>query len=219
MAQPAVGGVRLAHFERRRVAALAKPHGLGAARRVSTTRRRPEQVRGAAVDRLEGLIAGGVAGGHGGLQAQGVGVGGSIEDRVARPALDDPSGVHHRHVVGQARHHAEIVGDKDDGHACLALKVAQKIQNLRLDGHVQGGGRLIGDQQGRFAGDGHGDHRPLQHPPGKLERILASALRRFGNARHLQQLDGPRQGLAAGLAAMGHQGFGDLVTDGHGRVE
>ena len=111
------------------------------------------------------------------------------------------------------------MGDEDDGHAGLALQIAQKIQNLRLDGHVQGGGRLIGDQQGRFAGDGHGDHRPLQHPAGKLERMLARPLGRFGNARHLQQLNGPRQGLTAGLAAMGHQGFGDLVADGHGRVE
>ena len=34
----------------------------------------------------------------------------------------------------------------DNGHAQLLLQILQQVQNLRLDGHVQGGGGLVGDQ-------------------------------------------------------------------------
>ncbi len=46
-------------------------------------------------------------------QADRVGVLGVVEQRRHRPALDDAPGVHHRHVVGDLRHHAEVVGDED----------------------------------------------------------------------------------------------------------
>jgi hypothetical protein len=43
------------------------------------------------------------------------------------------------------------VGDDQDRHAEPALQVAQEVEDLGLDGDVERGGRLIGDQQRRLA--------------------------------------------------------------------
>ena len=52
--------------------------------------------------------------------------------------------------------------------ACRSL---QQRQHLRLDGDVERGGRLVGDQHRGAAGDRHGDHHALAHAAGELVRI------------------------------------------------
>ena len=47
-----------------------------------------------------------------------------------------------------------------------ALLARQQIENLRLDGHVERGGRLVGDQQLRLAGQRDRDRNPLPHAAG-----------------------------------------------------
>src|SRR3546814_4618680 len=49
-------------------------------------------------------------------------------------------------------HHAEVVGDQHHAHAELAANVGDQLQHLGLDGDVERGGRLVGDQQLRPAG-------------------------------------------------------------------
>ncbi len=88
--------------------------------------------------------------------------------------LDDAAGVHHRHVVGVMRHHAEVVRDEQDAHAGLGLQAAHQRQDLRLDRHVERGGRLVGDQQRRVAGHRQRDHHALAHAAGELVRILVA---------------------------------------------
>ena len=46
-------------------------------------------------------------------------------------------------------------------HAVLGLQPHQQVEDLLLDRHVERGGRLVGDQQLRVAGDGDGDHHAL----------------------------------------------------------
>ena len=41
----------------------------------------------------------------------------------------------------------------------VALQAADQVEDLRLNGHVEGGGRLVGDQHLRPAGE-----RPCDHP-------------------------------------------------------
>src|SRR3546814_4277457 len=60
-------------------------------------------------------------------------------------------------ALGGLRHHAHVVGDQHERHAALALQRDQQFQDLRLDGDVEGGGRLIGYQQARIAGDGRSE--------------------------------------------------------------
>ena len=53
----------------------------------------------------------------------------------------------------------------------LVLQVLKQVQNLRLDGHVQRGSRLVGDDELGRAGQGHGDHDALAHTAGQLVGI------------------------------------------------
>ena len=85
--------------------------------------------------------------------------------------LDDLAIVHDADPVGHLAHDAEIVGDQQHRHVELGLELEQEVEDLRLDGHVERGGRLVGDQQVGLVGERHGDHHPLPLPAGKLMRI------------------------------------------------
>ena len=61
-------------------------------------------------------------------------------------------GVHHRDLVGDLRHDAEVVGDHHDRGVELGLQALDQVQDLRLDGHVECRRRLVGDQQLRVVG-------------------------------------------------------------------
>ena len=50
------------------------------------------------------------------------------------------------------------------------FSAAQQVQDLRLDGDVERGGRLVGDQQLGVVGERHGDHHPLPLAAGELVR-------------------------------------------------
>ncbi|MNJ82505.1 hypothetical protein D3C77_819580 [compost metagenome] len=53
------------------------------------------------------------------------------------------------------------MADQQQGHPQARLERLEQFEDLQLDGHVQGGGRFVGDQQLRFVGQGHGDHDTL----------------------------------------------------------
>ncbi len=78
---------------------------------------------------------------------------------------------------------------EDDGGADAALEVAHQIEDLRLDGDVERGGRLVGDQELRIAGERHRDHHALPHAARKLVRIFAHAPARLRDADEVQHLD------------------------------
>jgi hypothetical protein len=60
------------------------------------------------------------------------------------------------------------------------LEVAHQVEDLRLGGHVQRGGRLVGDEQAGMARERHGDHGALAHAAAELERIGVYATFRGG---------------------------------------
>ena len=67
-------------------------------------------------------------------------------------------------------------------------EVLEELQDLGLDHDVEGGRRLVADDDRRVAGEGHRDHRPLAHPARQLVRIgLARAPR---DPDQLEQLAG-----------------------------
>ncbi len=86
-------------------------------------------------------------------------------------------------------------------HAELVLQPLQQLEDLRLDGHVERGGRLVGDEQRRAAGERHRDHHPLSHATRELVRILGGALLRGGDAHLPEQFDGARARFATAPCA------------------
>ena len=86
-----------------------------------------------------------------------------VEDLAAGADLHDIPGVHDRHAVRHIGDHAKIVRDIDRGQVQLVHQVINQADDLRLDGHVQRGRRLVTDQDTRVAGQRDGDDHALPH--------------------------------------------------------
>ena len=129
------------------------------------------------------------------------------------------AGVHHHDAVRCFGHHGHVVGDQHQRHAALALQRYQQVENLFLDRDVQRGGRLVGDQQQRVAGDRHGDHHPLVHAAGQLVRERAEARLGRRNADLVQQIYDVSAYRAAVHGAMRAEAFSDLPADRIARIE
>src|SRR5690606_29810185 len=93
------------------------------------------------------------------------------------------------------------------------------VEDLRLDGHVERGSRLVRDQQPRVAGDRHGDHHPLVHAARKLVRKGLEAALRCRDADLAQKLDRAAAAVGAAAALVHFERFHDLETDGEGGGE
>ena len=120
---------------------------VGAARREAAAGRRAAQVGRQALDGLELDAARQVEPRDRAHQADRVRVRGLEEDVVGGALLDDARRIHHVHAVGVARHDAEIVRDDDQRDAEPARQVLHQFEDLRLDGDVERGGRLVGDDE------------------------------------------------------------------------
>ena len=99
-----------------------------------------------------------------------VGMLGVVEQAAHRLHLHDLAGVHHRNLVAHLGHDPQVVGDEDEGHAGRALQVLQQIQVLELDGHVEIGRGLVGDDDLGAPGLGDGADDALAHPTAHLVR-------------------------------------------------
>ena len=99
------------------------------------------------------------------------------------PFLDDAPGVHHRHAVGQAGDHGQVVRDPDQRAAGLAAQALHLVQDLALHGDVERGGRLVGDDDVGPVQQRDRDRHALAHAAGELVRVLAPGARRATRCR------------------------------------
>ena len=101
------------------------------------------------------------------------------------------------------------MGDEEHREAPLRLEASEKLEDSGLEGGVESGRGLIGDDELGIAGDGHGDEDALLHPSAELVGIVLRALSRLGNAHLGEELDGPRAGSAAAEAEMSSERLGE----------
>ena len=106
------------------------------------------------------------------------------------------------------------MGDHHDGGPGGLLGRLEHLEDLRLDGDVEGRGRLVGDDDVGVVGDGHGDHHPLAHAAGELVREPPGSLLGVGDADEFEQLDGPPGRLVLPDVAVDADRLGDLVAHG-----
>ena len=172
------------------------------------------------LDGVQGTVAfGEVEPRDAGEQASGIGVGGGGEHPRHRPFLDHLARVHHRHPVAEPGHHAEVVGDVEDGRSVALLETGDQIQDVRLGGHVEPGGGLVHDEQLRVAGEGHRDQHPLLLAAGKLMRVAQRRPCGIGQVDAGKKLAHPLRGtLASQFGVLAHH-LADLVADPERRVE
>ena len=144
---------------------------------------------------------------------------GPQEDVVGAALLDDARRVHDVDAVGVAGDHAEIVGDDDQRDVEPARQVLHQLQDLRLDGDVERGGRLVGDEELGIAGEPDRDHHALAHAAGQVMRILLEPALAVGDADEPQQLERPRARLALAHLQVDEQRLHDLLADRQDRIE
>jgi len=142
------------------------------------------------------------------------------EELLGGRVLHEVSGIHDEDPVGHLRHDAHVVRDEHDGRAKLRAHLVDELQDLGLDGHVEGRGGLVADEQRRLAGKRHGDHDALAHATRQLEGIGLEDLLGSGDAYELDHLEGAR--IRFGLAHLGvvhEDALANLMTRGHDRVK
>ena len=128
------------------------------------------------------------------------GCSGRSKMRDGRRPLDDPAGVHDRDLVGLLGHHAEIVGDEQDGHAEAPRSAASRS---RISAWIVTSSAVVGSS----AISSRGSHEM----PWRSSRAGACRRRAGADSRHapaagsgmptsLEQLDRPLPARRAGRA-------------------
>ena len=164
--------------------------------------------------------------GNAGEQTTRVGVSGFFEQVVDARVLDHAAGIHDRHAVRDLGHHAEVVRDEQDAHVHLGLEPAQQIEDLRLHGHVQRGGGLVGDQHGRVEASASAIMTRWRGAARHLVRVLVDAPFGGRDLHAFQHLASALERIGAGTAFVLQHGLGELVAHrvqrvqaGHGLLE
>ena len=125
-----------------------------------------------------------------------------LDHLARRPALHQHAAVEHRDLVGVLVDEREIVGDEQDGEPVAARKAGDDVEHLPLDGDVERGRRLVGDQEFRLVDERVGDHDALAHAARQLVRIGAQDLLRLAKADAMEQIDDVRPPVAALVRAV-----------------
>ena len=189
-----------------------------AGREAASTRRR-QQVRRQALDSLQAADAHFVEARHRAQEPVRVGMARGIEDGVGPPLLDDPPRIHHRDAIGVARDDAEVMSNNHQADAEAPRQILHQFEDLRLDGHVEGRGGFVGNDQSRIAGQRDGDHDTLPHAAGELMRKLSKPPFRIADADQTQQLDRARARLLRRHAEMDAKRLRQLEADAEHRVQ
>ncbi len=103
------------------------------------------------------------------------------------------------------------MGNKEIAQVQLVPQVLQQLQNLGLDGDVQGGYGLVGDEEPGPLNQRRGDGHPLPLPAGELPGLCREALLR--KLHPLQHLPHPPLSLLGAVLAEDTQGL--LQNPGH----
>ena len=109
-------------------------------------------------------------------QGLGVGVEGVFVEVRLGLQFHEPAEVHDGHPVADVAHHREVVGDEEIGQMELLLEVHEEVDDLCLDGDVQGRDRLVADDQLRLEGQGPADADALALPAAELVGVPVDGL-------------------------------------------
>ena len=111
------------------------------------------------------------------------------------------------------------MGDQNERSALLLHQLIHELENLRLYGHIQGGGRLIGDDELRIGSQSDRNDDPLPHTARKLMGVGFQPILRIGDTHHMQQFHTARMLFLLGhLLLVEVQHLGNLFLNGIERI-
>jgi hypothetical protein len=141
-------------------------------------------------------------------------------DNVAHAAdLHDAPRIHDGNAVRHLDRHRDVVRDEDHGQTELALQLAQQQQDLHLDGGIERGGRLVGEQDARTTRQRERDHGALSHAARHLVGVGGEPALRARDADALEKVERPLARLGGGNPLVPEDRLDDLPAHGIHRVQ
>ena len=156
----------------------------------------------------------GFGGEDAGEQRLGVGVQRGGEDLVHWGALDDAAEIHDGDVGGDVFDDGEVVADEKERQAEVAAEFGEEIEDLGLDGDVEGAGGFVADDDAGAQDQGAGDGDALALAAAELVGVAVGHVGGEADAAE----DGEDAVIHVALA-LGAQGEGDDVADALAGVE
>ncbi len=129
-------------------------------------------------------LARGIRGWRGREQGLGIGVLRVPENIVARALFHDTAQIHHHHLVGDVFHHGKIVADEEIGEVVLLLQVGEEIEDLRLNGNIEGRDRFIEHENFGIEHERPGNGNALALAAGKHVGVAVVVFRTQTHACH-----------------------------------
>ena len=134
-----------------------------------------------------------------------------------RGHLHNLTQVHDRHPVAHVFDDTQVVGDDDVGQLEFALEILEQVDDLGLDGNVQGRNRLIGDDQLGVEGQRPRNADPLTLAAAELVGVAPQVL--GVQSDPCQQIDRPLFELRAGCHSVDFEGLAHNAADGQAGVQ
>ena len=134
--------------------------------------------------------------GNRGDQRLRVGMRGRGEDLRGGACFDDAAALHDGDARGELRDHGQAVRNQQVGEREIALQILQQLQNLRADGNIERGNRLVGHHQARAQHQGARDADALPLAAGKFVRVARERV--FAQADGAQDFDDALRGARRG---------------------
>lgn len=87
------------------------------------------------------------------------------------------SHIHNRNIIREIFYNGQVMGNEDIGQSQILLQLFEQVQNLRLNGNVQRGNRLVADNDFRIHSQSAGNTDTLtRRRPAHADRHWHSAL-------------------------------------------
>ena len=142
-----------------------------------------------------------------------------LQHLLGRTLLDDTAALHHHDSVSDIGHDPEIMRDEEHARVVPPLQILDQGKDLCLRRDVEGGRRLVGDEEVRVEHHGSRDHDALALAARDLVRIGIVEALGIWQAHGGQDLDDLGLALAILELGMDAQDLVDLLADGLDRVE
>ena len=139
-----------------------------------------------------------------------------LDHLLRRSLLDDATQVHDADTVRHVLNHRQVVADEQVGQPELSLQILHEVEDLRLDGHVQGRDRLVGDDQVRRQSQRTSKTDALELAARELVRVAIQDL--LGQANLLDDFHDALGDLPLTTCLLDAHGLGENLVDAHARI-
>ena len=150
--------------------------------------------------------------GERGDQRLGIGVRRRLQHLPGGAALQNDAAVHDGDLIRHLGRHTDVVGHHHDGHAVALLQLQEQVENLFLDGDIQGRCGLVRQKQAGIAAQRHSDDRPLAHAAAHLVWVGVHPLPGRRDTHLDEELFYPLPGLCLCQAGVRPDGLYNLIA-------